>query len=83
MYKFLKNLSENDPFWDNEQLFDRNVCFNGYMDETIDINRCKNWYAQNKIFFGKGLNNFFKKWKEDNAAEKDLFISDLQKFLEI
>ena len=48
MFKFLHDLSDDDNFWKNEQLFDYSVCFNGYMDNPGDINRHKNWYNRTK-----------------------------------
>lgn len=81
MFKFLYGLRDDDPFWQNDQLFDYNVCFNGYMDNPNDINRHKNWYNERKENFGKGLSKFFTKWKNSNRSDYELFMSDLQKFL--
>ena len=81
MFKFLHSLSDNDSFWQNEQLFDYNVCFNGYMDNPNDINRHKNWYNEKKEYFGRGLSKFFTKWKQDNNNSYQLFLNDLRKFL--
>jgi hypothetical protein len=81
MFKFLYGLSESDSFWNNEQYFDRNACFNGYLDNPSDINKHKNWYEERKKFLGKGLSSFFKRWKQDNQTDLETFLSDLGKFL--
>lgn len=81
MFQFLQNLPDNDSFWDNEQLFDYNVCFNNYMDNPNDINRHKNWYNAVKEYFGRGLSKFFTRWKKDNKKEYETFLNDLKKFL--
>ena len=81
MFKFLKELPDTDPFWQNEQYFDYNACFNGYLDNPSDVNRHKNWYEKQRDFLGKGLSRFFKRWKQDNQTDLETFLSDLGKFL--
>jgi predicted ATPase len=81
MFKFLKALPDDDKFWENEQLFDYNVCFNGYMDNPNDINRHKNWYNEKRMYLGRGLSKFFKKWKKDNQYAYKEFLSDISKHL--
>lgn len=81
MFKFLHALSDDDNFWQNEQLFDYSVCFNGYMDNPDDINRHKNWYNEKKEHFGRGLTKFFTKWKKENAVAYEQFLVDIRKFL--
>lgn len=79
IYKFLKGLNDSDKFWDNEYLFDYNSCFNGYMDDNIDTNRCKRWYEDNKQFLGKDLGRFFTRWKRDNQDVTKKFVAMLEK----
>ncbi len=81
MFKFLYNLPDNDSFWQNDQLFDYNVCFNNYMDNPDDMNRLKNWYKERKENFGRGLSKFFAKWKQDNNIAYEAFLADLRKYL--
>lgn len=81
MFKFLHALSDDDNFWQNEQLFDYSVCFNGYMDNPDDINRHKNWYNEKKEHFGRGLTKFFTKWKKENTVAYEQFLVDIRKFL--
>lgn len=80
MFKFLHSLKDDDPFWKNNQLFDYSVCFNQYMDVPNDINRHKNWYKEKKEYLGRGLSQFFKKWKCDNFADYKSFLSDIGKY---
>lgn len=81
MFKYLRKLKDDDSFWQNEQLFDYNVCFNGYMDNPNDINRHKNWYNEKKEYFGRGLSKFFTKWKKDNPDDYEIFLADMKKYL--
>ena len=81
MFKFLKTLPDDDKFWENEQLFDYNVCFNGYMDNPNDINRHKNWYKEKRRYFGRGLSKFFTKWKQNNQDAYKDFLADISQHL--
>lgn len=81
MFKYLKALPDDDPFWVNDDFFDYNACFNGYMDNPDDINRLKNWYNDKKVYLGKGLLKFFKKWKNDNKEDFKNFLEEIQKYV--
>ncbi|MCI1273995.1 MAG: ATP-binding protein [Clostridiaceae bacterium] len=78
MFKYLKNIPGSDNFWQNSQLFDYNACFNGYMDDSTETNKCKNWYNSRKQYFGRGLAKFFTKWKKDNINSTINFMNEIK-----
>lgn len=79
IYNFLKQLKDDDEFWNNQYLFDYNACFNRYMDDNIDTNRCKNWFEASKPFLGKDLSRFFTRWKKDNQETVNNFVLAIKK----
>lgn len=79
IYNFLKQLKDDDEFWNNQYLFDYNACFNRYLDDNIDTNRCKNWFETCKPFLGKDLSRFFTRWKKDNQESVNNFVSAIKK----
>ncbi len=64
-YKFLKNLPDADEFWDNESLFYKDTCFNGFTDAATK-SRHKQWFEARRENFGKGCSRLMNRWKKDN-----------------
>ena len=80
MFEYLNQLPDDDPFWTNDLLFDKNACFNMYNDDNLTKDRYKNWYAEKKKYLGKGLSKFFTRWKKDNKKTVDDFINKISLF---
>lgn len=78
MFDYLKNVPEDDDFWDNERFFDYNACFNGYLNNNVSVDRCKNWFEENKEFFGPGCIKFFTHWKAHNLGLVEEFRNNLK-----
>lgn len=78
MFDYLRGLSDSDPFWQNEDLFDYNACFNNYFDDGIDANRCKNWFKEKKPFLSRGCSKFFSHWKSHNPDLLEEFRTKLK-----
>lgn len=81
MYDFIKNLSDDDEFWDDEKNFTKSTCFNNYTNNGKGSH--KNWFVDpvNKRFFGSGYSRLFNRWKKDNLNEVEEFLNNIRKIL--
>ena len=80
-YNYLKNLSDEDEFWDDEKNFTKSTCFNGYTSDGKGTH--KNWFidSTNKRNFGVGHSKLFNRWKKDNPSDVETFLNDVRKIL--
>ena len=80
-YTFVKNLSDEDEFWDDENNFTKSTCFNNYTNDGKGTH--KSWFVDsiNKRNFGVGYSKIINRWKKDNMAEVELFLNDLRKII--
>lgn len=81
LYKFIKNLSDQDEFWDDENNFTKSTCFNNYTNDGKGTH--KNWFVDttNKRFFGLGYSKILNRWKKDNPTEVEFFLNNIRKIL--
>lgn len=81
MFKFIKNLSDEDEFWDDENNFTKSTCFNNYTNDGKGTH--KNWFidATNKRFFGVGYSRILNRWKKDNQIEVEEFLNNIRKIM--
>ncbi len=81
MYQFLKNLSDNDTFWDDNANFTKQTCFADYPGNNKGIH--KRWFedTQNKKFFGNTYSKLFNRWKKDNKDSVLEFQNELRKII--
>lgn len=77
-YNFLKNLSDEDEFWNDESNFTKLTCFKDYTQNGKGSH--KNWFKDpiNKKNFGTGYSKLFNRWKKDNPIEVENFLSDIR-----
>jgi predicted ATP-binding protein involved in virulence len=66
MYNYLNSLSEEDDFWENNDSFTKQFCFNGFMDINSK-SRYKDWFKSKKRYFGSAYTKLFNRWKKDNS----------------
>jgi AAA15 family ATPase/GTPase len=81
MFKFIKNLSDEDEFWDDENNFTKSTCFNNYTNDGKGTH--KNWFVDttNKRFFGAGYSKILNRWKKDNPTEVENFLNKIREIL--
>lgn len=80
IFLYLYSLDEKDAFWENEHLFCKDTCFNGYIDE-MNENRHKQWLNENGKYLGRNYCKFFNRWKKDNEEKIQEFQSALEKLV--
>lgn len=80
-YTFVKNLSDEDEFWNDEKNFTKSTCFNNYTNDGKGTH--KSWFIDNtnKRNFGVGYSKLFNRWKKDNLTQVESFLNDLRKIL--
>ncbi|ELY2018363.1 AAA family ATPase [Flavobacterium psychrophilum] len=81
MFNFVKNLSDEDEFWDDEKNFTKSTCFHNYTSDGKGTH--KNWFIDpvNKRFFGVGYSRILNRWKKDNLNEVDEFLNCIRKII--
>lgn len=81
MYKFIKSLSDEDEFWDDNKNFTKSTCFNGYTNDGKGTH--KSWFVDktNKRFFGVGYSKILNRWKKDNINDVEDFLNSIRKIL--
>lgn len=81
MYNFLKSLSDNDSFWNDEANFTKQTCFGNYTGTGKGTH--KKWFIDsvNKKFFGRGYSKLFNRWKKDNLEKVLEFQNEMMKIL--
>lgn len=81
MYQFLKGLSDNDSFWDDDANFTKQTCFGNYQGNNKGIH--KRWFEDsgNKRFFGNTYSKVFTRWKKDNKGKVIEFQNELRTIL--
>lgn len=77
IFSYLYSLDDNDKFWDNDNLFFKDTCFNGYIDINNE-NKHKSWLAHNKDYLGRNYCKFFTRWRKDNEEEIKEFQNNLE-----
>lgn len=81
LYKFIKSLSDEDEFWDDDKNFTKSTCFDKYTNDGKGVH--KNWFSDstNKRFFGVGYSRLFNRWKKDNLHEVEDFLNSIRKII--
>lgn len=78
-YKFLYSLPDTDPFWNTELAgYDKKKCFANYptlVDRDSPPKLYKNWFTEQKQFWGRGNSRLYNYWKIKCAKEYQLFLS--------
>ncbi|MCD4739672.1 hypothetical protein K8R43_00615, partial [archaeon] len=77
-YKFLFSLDELDDYWDNDNLFSKQVCFNQYLNSHINY---KTWFEKKCDNQSHRLSTLLNKWKRDNPKEVKNFKNKFKKAL--
>lgn len=80
IFLYLYSLEDDDEFWNNEELFFKDTCFNGYID-TRNESKHKEWLAQNENHLGRCYCKFFTRWKKDNPKIVKNFQEELEKIV--
>jgi AAA15 family ATPase/GTPase len=81
LYKFIKSLPDNDPFWNDEENFTKQTCFGGY--QTSDLSTAKRWLLDANLarHFGRGYSHLFNRWKKSNMEEVNALVASLEKII--
>ncbi|MWB94841.1 AAA family ATPase [Flavobacterium sp. GA093] len=81
MYDFVKNLSDYDDFWDDENNFTKLTCFNNFTNDGKGVH--KSWFLStiNKKEFGNGYSKLFNRWKKDNQESVNDFLDSIRKVM--
>lgn len=67
VYDFLRDLSKDDEFWeDSSHGYTKQFCFRDY-SESSNANRVKNWYQQQKSYWGRNQSRLWNRWKKENT----------------
>ncbi len=82
-YKFLSNLSDEDPFWiENDNLnFSKQICFQ--YCQSQDLSTVKRWFNDEtlKPLFGGTYKRLFDRWKKDNQDLVEKFQEEFEKMI--
>ncbi|MCQ4921514.1 AAA family ATPase [Tissierella carlieri] len=86
MYEYLKNLPEENDFWegyDNTGSYDKQYCFKDYPNLKITDKGTrsdyKKWFIEQSRFWGRSCNKLFNQWKRDNPGEAQEFLESFVK----
>ena len=76
-YKLLYSLNEEDDYWDNEDHFTKQVCFNRFIGIN-SLGRYKNWFTQKCGCIGNKYPKLFKRWKKENPGNLEKFQEEFK-----
>lgn len=72
-YNFLSSLSLDDDFWgDSSDGCTKQFCFKDCLNGD-DVGRVKNWYQQQKKYWGRNQNKLWKRWATTNSDKVNDF----------
>lgn len=80
--KFLFNLSEASPIWDKIHLgYTKQYAFKDFSFNEIlnDREKAKEWFNQQKKYWGKGCVNVINQWITQNQIEVNIFLEEYEK----
>lgn len=79
-YRFLFNLPDTDPFWDNNLAgYDKKKCFANHptlISRSVKPDKYKEWFKEQSIYWGRGNSKLYNYWKINNADEYNNFINN-------
>ena len=76
-YKFLNSLSDTDVFWDNSLGgYTKETCFRNYPNDPENTKKYKEWFQEQKEYWGRGCTKLYKRWINDNPIEVERFKKD-------
>lgn len=79
LYDYLKDLSENDEFWDDEiGGYTKQVCFRNFGSRPSNREKFKEWFKEQLPHWGANAKKLFDRWKKDNKEETEKFQKDFQ-----
>jgi predicted ATPase len=83
-FDFLKNLSDEDDFWDQEQNYTKQVCLGQYCGENRPNNRVefKKWFNAQSNYWGDRCMKLINRWKQDNARKVEIFLKQFNSAFE-
>jgi len=79
LYDFLSSLEESDHFWDNGiSGYKKQVFIQNKPSNVEDRNVMKNWFLNEKKYWGNGSKKLFKRWMEESGNKKsvDKFLKE-------
>ncbi|OIO13994.1 MAG: hypothetical protein AUJ81_10445 [Helicobacteraceae bacterium CG1_02_36_14] len=80
-FEFLHSLPKDDEFWgDSESGYTRQFCFRDCQDSS-NHNKVKEWYKNQKPFWGKNASKMWHRWKTDNKTSINEFNNLLKEKL--
>lgn len=84
--EFLNHLSDASPIWGNiSGGYDKQFAFSNYSLKEIQSNRdkAKEWFNEQKQYWGKLCANVINPWIAQNQAEVDNFVAQFENTLEM
>lgn len=78
-YDFLRDLPDTDEFWSTElDGHTKDTCFRNYVNIPNNTDQYKQWYNEQKQFWGKSCSKLHKRWIKANPEETERFKSDFK-----
>ena len=79
-YDYLKGLPDTDEFWSTElDGHTKETCFRNHENTPANVDQYKNWYNEQKVYWGRGCARLHKRWMKDYPQDVDRFRADFQK----
>lgn len=81
---FLFNLTETSPIWDEiHEDYSKQFAFKDYsLNEILkDRNKAKEWFKQQKKYWGKLCSKVINPWIDQNKNEVDVFLKEYDKII--
>lgn len=86
IYEFIKDLDESDDFWDGGiSGYKKQVFIQNSPSNTTDRNVMKDWFNNEKKYWGTGSKKLFTRWLTEDKNKKSAlkFLKDFNKKLEM
>lgn len=79
-YDYLRGLLDTDEFWSTDlDGHTKETCFRNFENTPANTDQYKNWYNEQKIYWGRGCARLHKRWMKDHPQEVSRFRDDFQR----
>ena len=86
IYEMLSSMSASAEFWNKCKgcNYTKKVAIGNYAGMDVsDINAVKNWYGQQKVYWGRGLCVVFNEYYKEHQKECDKFLDSLRNIVDL
>jgi energy-coupling factor transporter ATP-binding protein EcfA2 len=77
-HEFLRNLPPDDKLWGPVGGYTQQFCFRDQPNINPDRNVMKEWFNNQKRYWGRGCSKLFNRWKEANPVLADTFKAEFE-----